>query len=513
MENFGCRTNQSDGDSIAAAMECLGAEPAPSQDADVVVVNTCSVTAEAEREARAYIRRAQRLSPGARVVVTGCYAQRASQEIAALDGVYAVVENSQKHRAAEVSLRQAFPAQVLKTPDLVPLTSITGMPVQPGEMAGASPLVIGSETFAHTDILLPSFPASVMQRMQTGAGNRTRPSLKIQDGCGNRCTFCIIPETRGNSRSLPPKQVLHAVQEFIAAGGQELVLTGINLGRWGRDLAPQSRFEDLLSEIFETTALTRLRISSVEPMDWTDRMNALLRRWGTGTHPRLARHVHLPLQSGSDAILRKMHRRYRPWHYAERLASVRSASPEAAIGADVMVGFPGETDRLFQESLDFISAQPFTYLHLFPFSARPGTPGRELHRRQPVPGEAVKARMSALRSLIEEKNLAFRASSVHRALSVLTLILNGEKPQQTAALSDNFIPVEVEGAWPPNTLLTTRIFGVSEHGLQGSMPPESLAQRSTVQPAQHPSSLLGANPKCYTHEASRSLAHLEAAHR
>jgi threonylcarbamoyladenosine tRNA methylthiotransferase MtaB len=489
VENFGCRTNQSDGDSIAAAMERLGAEPVSSQDADIVVVNTCSVTAEAERDARAYIRRAQRQRPGARIVVTGCYAQRASQEIAALDGVHAVVQNSQKHRTAEVSLRDSSHLRTPANPGLVPLSSLTATSARRSpEMPGASPLVIGSEAFAHTDILLPSFPASVMQRMHTGVGNRTRPSLKIQDGCGNRCTFCIIPETRGNSRSLPREQVLDAVHQFIAAGGQELVLTGINLGRWGRDLAPQSRFEDLLAEIFGTTALARLRISSVEPMDWTDGMNALLRRWGTGTHPRLARHVHLPLQSGSDAILRRMHRRYRPWHYAERLAAVRSASPHAAIGADVMVGFPGETDAEFQENLDFISAQPFTYLHLFPFSARPGTPGWQLHQRQPVPGEAVKARMAALRCVIEQKNLEFRASCLHGPLSVLTLISSRENPQRTPALSDNFIPVEVEGAWPPNTLLSAQIAAISAHGLRASLPPESLAQTSATQPAQQQSS-------------------------
>ena len=163
-------------------------------------------------------------------------------------------------------------------------------------------------------------------------------------------------------------------------------MSGINLGRWGRDLAPQLRFEDLLAEIFESTSLPRLRISSVEPMDWTDGLIALLRQYGQGQHPSVRPPVHMPLQSGSDRVLRRMHRRYRPWHYAERLAKVRAACPDAAIGADVMVGFPGETERGISRELRLHCRQPLTYLHIFPFSARPGTPGWELHRLDPVPG-------------------------------------------------------------------------------------------------------------------------------
>ena len=471
VENFGCRTSQSDGDAIAAQLEDLGANPAcASRPADVVVVNTCTVTAQADRDARAYIRRAQRIHPLVRIVVTGCYAQRAPQEIAALPGVFAVVGNSRKQQVAEIALQQGPATQHAGKPGFVSLASLLAVPMPPlAATPGAPARILSGDIFAHTEIELPSFPASIMHRLRSPAAHRTRPSLKIQDGCGNRCTFCVIPSTRGNSRSLPREQVLRAVREFVDAGGKELVITGINLGRWGRDLTPQSRFEDLLAEIFEATSLPRLRISSVEPMDWSDGMNLLLRRWACGAHPRLARHVHLPLQSGSDAILRHMHRRYRPWHYAERLAAVRSAAPQAAIGADVMVGFPGETDREFQETLDFISAQPFTYLHLFPFSARPGTPGWELHRQHPVPGIVVRQRMAALRAVIEQKNRAFRKSFVHRELSVITLISSSEKPEPTAALSDNFIRVELDGKHAPNALLAARISGVSADGLCGSV--------------------------------------------
>lgn len=508
MENFGCRTSQADGDAIAARLETLGATPAPaSHAADVIVLNTCTITAEADRDARAYIRRARRLNPNVRIVVTGCYAQRAPQEVACLPGVSAVVGNSHKRHVAEIALQpSAFRSQ---NAAFVPLASLVAVPPPQSSAAPEVPaFVLAEDIFASTANQPPSFPASFVDSLHAPAAHRTRPSLKVQDGCGNRCTFCVVPATRGNSRSLPPEQVLRAVQDFARAGGKELVITGINLGRWGCDLAPQSRLEDLLAEIFETTPLPRLRISSVEPMDWGDGMDRILRRWGGGPHPRLARHVHLPLQSGSDAVLRRMHRRYRPWHYAERLAAVRAASPEAAIGADVMVGFPGETDREFQESFDFIAAQPFTYLHLFPFSARPGTPGWELHRQRPVSGVAVQQRMAAVRALIEQKNLAFRAGFLGRELSALTLISSGEDPSRTPALSDNFLPVELDAAWPPNTLLTARISASSPHGLRATavLSDETATLRSS-------GTSLPTTPKCYTHDASSSLAHLEAAHR
>ncbi|MES2221344.1 MAG: radical SAM protein, partial [Acidobacteriota bacterium] len=293
----------------------------------------------------------------------------------------------------------------------------------------------------------------------------------MQDGCGNRCTFCIIPSTRGNSRSLPRLQVLDSVQQFIAAGGRELVLSGINLGRWGRDLSPQLRFEDLLTEIFETTSLPRLRISSVEPMDWNDGLIALLRHYGQGRHPRFARHIHMPLQSGSDRVLRRMHRRYRPWHYAERLAKIRDACPDAAIGADVMVGFPGESDEEFRESYDFIASQPLTYLHIFPFSARPGTPGWDLHRLDPVTASAVRERMAASRDLIRQKNLAFRSSLIGKQLSAVTLVGSGEKsqaPAGTPAMTDNFISVEIGASLPPNLLISAQIIGLTLHGLSAT---------------------------------------------
>ena len=464
VENFGCRASRSDGEAIASALRQRGMEEAShSAAAAVVIVNTCSVTAEADRDARAYLRRVRRQNPQARVIVTGCYAQRAPQELAALPEVNAVVGNSHKSMVADLAEKFAFDhfsyqppfqgkdaAAGAKRADEVSQTHETRSDLVP--LSSLAPAVFVDETFAHTELTALPFAADALQ---------TRPNLKVQDGCGNRCSFCIIPATRGSSRSMPLEDCLVNVGRFVELDGTELVLSGINLGRWGRDLQPARRFEELVRAILETTTLPRLRLSSIEPMDWSPELLALYREFATGAHPRLARHTHLPLQSGSDTVLRWMYRRYRPWHYAERLAHIRELLPEAAIGADVMVGFPGETDALFEESLRFIEAQPFTYLHLFPFSARPGTPGWELHRRNPVPVPAVKERMSALRSLAAEKSRVFRSGLVGQSLSTVT-IDSGE------GVSDNFVKVTLREPAAANWLIPVRVDGLTAEGVAGS---------------------------------------------
>ncbi len=415
----------------------------------MVVVNTCSVTAEADRETRAFIRKARRENPETRLIVTGCYAQRAPEEVAMLPGVDRVVGNSHKGLVAETAASLLGIRQKVSG-TIVPLDHL---------FQGN---VLADDAFGHAEIAAFNWSDKAM-------GQHTRPSLKVQDGCGNRCSFCVIPQTRGGSRSIPLERVLNQVRSFVEAEGQEMVLSGINLGRWGRDLAgiQARRFEELVAAVLETTSLPRLRISSVEPMDWTGGLLALFRRYGVGEMPRLARHAHLPLQSGSDAILRAMHRRYRPWHYATKVAELRAALPEAAIGADVMVGFPGETDEYFEETFRFVEQQPFTYLHLFPFSARPGTPAWKLHQEEPVPGRAVQERMMRLRMLIAGKHQAFCGSFVGRELSVVTLqgpAVNSEAGW-TPALSDNFLKVDVQGAFAANRMLKVRVNGTTEKGL------------------------------------------------
>lgn len=456
VENFGCRASRSDGEAIAAGLRDRGLFEADGADhADVVVLNTCSVTAEADRTARAFVRRVRRNNPRARIVVTGCYAQRAPQEMAHLEGVEAVVGNS--HKALVPQIAAGLKPRVVQ--DVVQNTSFFHNFVPVGQVIHSTQVFV-DESFAHSDLAALPFA--------TGA-HQTRPNLKVQDGCNNRCSFCIIPETRGPSRSAALETCMESVRRFADGGGQELVVTGINLGRWGRDLVPARSFVHLVRAILCETSLPRLRLSSIEPMDWTPELLALFGEYVSGTHPRLAPHAHLPLQSGSDWILRKMHRRYRPWHYAERLAAIRGMLPHAAIGADVMVGFPGETDPLFQESYDFVAAQPLTYLHLFPFSPRPGTPGWGLHRDQPVPTAAVQERMAALRELGERKNRDFRSAFPGAQRSAVTLIPDR---RGVNAITDNFIPIEIAGNIEPNRLVLARITALTAHGLAGTLADE-----------------------------------------
>ncbi len=449
VEHFGCRAARADGEAVSdrlCAAEFCAVSPA---EADVVVVNTCSVTEEADRAARAFIRRTHRLNPAARIVVTGCYAQRAPVELAGLDGVAAVVGNSHKALAPKIILDLMGVAAQHPGNELIK--------IQAAQASAAPPqMVWADDHFAH----------SFLEEAQVVPGAQTRPNLKIQEGCGNRCTFCVIPYTRGPSKSLPSTSVLRQVEGFVAAGGNELVLSGINLGRWGRDFddACKPSLAVLVREIFEQTALNRLRLSSIEPMDWDAELIGLMEEFG-GT--RLARHAHLPLQSGSDAVLRRMHRRYRPWHYAEKVEALsRACGPELTLGADVMVGFPGETDAEFEETMALVRALPFGYLHLFPFSPRPATPGWLLHAARPVAAEAVAERMAALRVLAAEKSQAHRGSFLWRELEAITLHTPAELAARgwSAALTENYLPVELEGRLAANRLARVRVTGLNAEG-------------------------------------------------
>jgi MiaB/RimO family radical SAM methylthiotransferase len=576
VENFGCRATQADGAALERQFEERGLSRASAADADVVILNTCTVTAAADQDARAAIRRVQRQNPTARIVVTGCYAQRAPEEIAALPGVTCVVGNSHKHQLAEIALpflhqleMRASGAEALtengssiaalealrhpkaessgnrsKAESLANHPKAESLASQPkaeslaghpkagfsesqaragssaGRLAdGASSFVplptltaearslepearlFVSDIFAHTEfIAAPVFDA---------ANERTRPNLKVQDGCDNRCSFCVIPYVRGQSRSLPLPQVLREVNALVEAGYREVVISGINLGRWGRDLAishqptaisekpdlePQTSdlgakpaadvrgpgsdaaFEDLLRTILAETSLEKLRISSVEPMDWTDELIALV-----AGSPRIARHAHVPLQSGSDAVLRRMHRKYRPWHYREKIEKIRAAMPLAAIGADVMVGFPGETDAEFEATRQLIEELPFTYLHVFTYSARPGTPAAAMLKQVPVP--VARERNRVLRELASEKKLAFMRSFIGKTMEAITLRPCGagtharegsgtdqglEAVAFTEALTDNYLQLHLKGRHDPNRWVRAQVEGVSEGVLVGS---------------------------------------------
>lgn len=445
IEHFGCRASRADGEAIGAHLGVAGQQGAERfSEADVVVVNSCSVTAEADRQARAFIRRAHRANPAAKIVVTGCYAQRAPQELAGMAGVAAVIGNSHKALAPQIIVgltRNPIAPEPSAPNHLVPVESL---------LAGSAP-VWADDRFAH----------SFLEEVQIAPSAQTRPNLKIQEGCGNRCTFCVIPQTRGSSRSLPHALVMKQVEGYVAAGGNELVLSGINLGRWGRDLTPRATFAGLVRQILEQTGLPRLRLSSIEPMDWDAELIGLMEEFGES---RLARHAHLPLQSGSDAVLRRMHRRYRPWHYAEKVESLLGAvGPELTIGADVMLGFPGETDAEFEETLALVRALPFGYLHLFPFSPRPGTRGWALHAQSPVEAAVVDERMAALRMAAAEKTNAHRRRFIGRTLDAITLHTPEALAARgcTAALTENFLPVEIAGNLPANQLIRILVTGMT----------------------------------------------------
>ncbi|HYI95408.1 MAG TPA: MiaB/RimO family radical SAM methylthiotransferase, partial [Bryobacteraceae bacterium] len=276
LHNFGCRASQADGAAIESLLERQGyVQTETDGSAEFVILNTCTVTNTADAEVRQVVRRVHRDNPEARIVVTGCYAQRSPEEIAQLPGVAMVVGNSHKTQIAEL-LSAPYHGQV-----------------HVGD-------IFGSTEFLSSPV-------------EDASGDRSRPNLKIQDGCGNRCSFCIIPYVRGRSRSASVQQVIDQVRS-LGVRYPEVVLTGINLGRWGREPGFDMRLADLLRILLNETDIRRLRLSSVEPMDWSDDLLQLV-----ADSPRIAKHIHIPLQSGSDTVLRRMHRRYRPKHYEHRV--------------------------------------------------------------------------------------------------------------------------------------------------------------------------------------------------
>jgi threonylcarbamoyladenosine tRNA methylthiotransferase MtaB len=449
VENFGCRATQADGAAIERQFEQHGLDRARSAAlADWVVFNTCAVTAAAEQDARAAIRRIRRHNPECKIVITGCYAQRAPHEVAALDGIWRVIGNSHKHNLADIALGEQPGNDISRPFAFLPVETLAGC--DGNTHAHETAEIFVSDIFAHTQLLAaPVFDS---------ANERTRPNLKIQDGCNNRCSFCIIPSLRGHSRSMRLDEVVQSVNRLVKDGYKEVVVSGINLGRWGKDLhndgAP-SRFDTLVRAILDQTSLEKLRISSVEPMDWSDSLIQLMAK-----SPRIAKHAHAPMQSGSDAVLRRMHRKYRPWHYREKIEKMRAAMPTAAIGADVMVGFPGETDAEFEETRRTVEDLPFTYLHVFTFSARPGTPAATMPNQVPV--QIARERNRILRDMASDKQLAFMKSFIGREVEAITLKTMGEDPTGacTEALTDNYLKLKLRGHHAANQWMPAAVSAV-----------------------------------------------------
>jgi threonylcarbamoyladenosine tRNA methylthiotransferase MtaB len=431
IEQHGCRATQADGAAIERQLLDRGCTLANSPNAaDVVVLNTCTVTAAADAQARDAIRKFHAASPATKIIVTGCYAQRAPEELAAIPGVSYIVGNSHKPQIPDLI---ASP-----TPNFVPVHTLASVGAQ--SVARSAPILTGN-IFDQRDVLV----APVLG----GESNHTRPTLKIQDGCDNRCAFCVIPFARGKSRSLSPETVVIEIRNLANAGHKEIVLSGINLGAWGRDLSPRQNFLDLLRQILDETEVARLRLSSIEPLDVTRDMVALF-----ASSPRLAEHFHMPLQSASDHILAAMHRWYRSEHYARRIDFIQDLLPHAAIGADVIAGFPGETEDDHGATMNFIELRPFTYLHVFSYSVRPGTRAAALPDH--LPPAVIKRRARELRALSEKKSAAFHRSQSGRTLSLLTLRHSDstQSREWTPALTSNFLKLRLAGQFPANEFVT-----------------------------------------------------------
>ena len=409
---FGCRVNQADSFALERGLRAAGGRPAPVEAADVVVVNSCSVTASADQGTRQAIRRIARANAEARIVATGCYASRAAQEVAVLPGVVAVVPNVEK---------EALAGRIL---DMVEPT--TAVRFGSGDGACGAPL-------------------------RPGERGRTACTLRVQTGCDEACAYCIIPSTRGRGRSVPLPRVLDEVGEAVEAGFRELQLTGVHLGSYGRDLVPPSSLVALLEALAAHPADFLVRMSSLEPMDCTPEVVEL-----ATTNPRFAPHFHLPLQHASDAVLQRMRRPYTAAGYRAVVTGIRERLPHAAIGADLVVGFPGETDADAAATLDFLEESPLTYLHVFPYSDRPGTEASAMSGK--VHGRRIRERARAVREAGAALAERFRAAQVGSVRPGLTLAQAGG----TVVLTDNYLRVRVPVDRPENERVRVRITAAGE---------------------------------------------------
>lgn len=426
LHTLGCKVNQADSEAIAAALIAQGLRPAVDQQpADVVVVNTCTVTHLGDRSSRQAASQARRSSPAALVVATGCYAQVAPAAVAAVPGIDLVVPNTAKDDIAAIIL----------------------------DHLGSRP----------APIMLPAFPiADNPDTLLADLLGRTRAQIKVQDGCDNRCTYCIVPTARGASRSRPITEIVDLVQRKATAGIQEVVLTGVHLGDYHP--TPDNDLGDLLVALLAETTIPRIRVSSLEPEDfrleWLD-------LWA---NPRMCRHLHLPLQSGSAAILRKMARRYTPERYREIAQAAYAAIPELALTTDIIVGFPGETDDDAQATLELAAEFRFAKMHVFRFSPRAGTAAARMPNV--TPDHRKKARSDQLLALNAELTHAFRARYLGATVEVLW---EGQRPWGWEGLTDNYLRVELrDDDIPANRNLhhqrtSARVTALAADGVRGQL--------------------------------------------
>lgn len=403
---FGCRVNQADSLALEEDLRARGAAPSAPSDADVVVVNTCSVTSSADQGARQTIRRVARDNPASRIVVTGCYATRCAAEVAALPNVVRVVPNPGKERLIE--------------------TIAAGRGLTTAERFGEGDGGCGAA-------------------IEPGVAGRTAFTLRVQTGCEECCSYCIIPSTRGPGRSTPVEEVVRAAARVAVAGFKEVALTGVHLGSYGRDLRPRATLADLLRALARLDADLVFRISSLEPMDCTPEIVDIV----AGSGGRFAPHFHLPLQHAGDRVLRRMRRPYGLGDYRRLIDRILIRVPHAAIGSDVIAGFPGETDEDFEANLGYLPQSGLSHLHVFPYSDRPGTEASAMSGK--VEGAAVRARAAALRSIGADLARRFRESQVGTLRPALTL------DDGTVAVTDNYLRLKIAPGFGRNVRLSVRV--------------------------------------------------------
>ncbi len=425
---FGCRLNQYDTETVRTLLERDGGWRTVSAEehADVVVVNTCTVTARADATARKAIRRIHREHPHARIVVTGCYAQRAPQELASLPGVSLVVGAVERGSVA---------ARV---------NALT-----PGRVEVAVPPITEARNFLDVPI--------------TEMMEHSRAYLKVQEGCDEQCSFCIVPQTRGRSRSRAPESVLAQARELVASGYVELVITGVHVGDYGLDLGAGERLlVPLLADLLAVEGLARLRLSSIEPGSISPAIIDLM-----AAEERFARHFHIPFQSASDAVLARMRRRYRAEEFIGLVREIARRIPDCGIGCDVICGFPGETEEDFQRTFDALASLPVTYVHPFAYSVRPGSEAASF--RDQVPPNVVKRRVQALKRLLRDKHRAFRERHVGRRVGVMLEASRRGGEPHLAGWTDNYLRVDLGRSAGPTGLRPVRITGLSPQGLEGRL--------------------------------------------
>ena len=400
---LGCRLNQVESQEMGALLERSGFRVVPAGEAaQVYVVNTCTVTGRADFSDRQLIRRVARENPGALLVVTGCYAQTDPGAVAAIPGVDLVVGNHEKYRLPEL---------------LGPLVKRPRPAIEVGDIAAVR-----------------TVPVAPFARM----AGRSRAFVKIQDGCQHRCAFCIVPTARGDSRSREAKLVMHQVRRLVESGYLDVTLTGVDIGHYGWDLDPRTSLAALVRGLAGIDGLRWLRLSSVLPSYFTpDLLDAVT------TLPVVAPHLHLPLQSGSDRVLRLMRRPYHAGMYRDLVSRLTAAIPALGLGADVIVGHPGESEADFEATLAFVASLPFSYLHVFPYSDRRGT--EAARRPDHVPAAAIRERGRRLRRLGLEKSLAFRRGLAGSRREALVLDARDRRTARRVGLTSNYVEVLFEG--------------------------------------------------------------------